>query len=297
MDLNHLDVFVAVAEHKSFTAAAKALDLQRSAVSRRISALEVALGVELFLRSTRRVELSPDGRRLLRDVAPLLGQLHQAVHALPEQRAEPAGELRITAPADVGQWLLPPVLGALTTEFPAVRPIVHLSNRIVDLEREGFDVALRISMGSLPDSGLRVRRLGRIVTQLYGAPAYLEKRGCPTTRDEVDDHALVGLSGTSAGRFRRSSVVAADDMVLAAELVKHGVGLALLPSFLVQDAVDEGKLVVLMPGTCFGVGTLHAVFPGVRELSSRSLAFRDHVVRFLEAHPLPEPPEPAPPVE
>ena len=142
MDLNHLAVYVAVAEHNSFTRAADILGLPRSAVSRRVAALEEALGVELLIRTTRHVETTSAGRRLLRDVAPLLGQLEAAVHDLPERSAEPAGELRITAPPDLGLWLLPPVLGALTVMHPAVHPVVALSNRVVDLEREGFDVAV-----------------------------------------------------------------------------------------------------------------------------------------------------------
>lgn len=290
MDLNHLAVFVAVAEHNSFTRAAEALELQRSAVSRRVAALEEELGVELLIRTTRHVEPTSAGRRLLREAGPLLAQLEAVVHQLPERSAEPAGELRITAPPDLGLWLLPPVLGALTAMYPAVHPVVHLSNRVVDLEREGFDVGLRVSMSRLPDSGLKARRLGSMLTGLYGAPSYLALRGTPDSLDALHDHRVVGISGAVPDRLRTASVVSADDMLLASELVKHGVGLGLLPTFLVQEAVEEGTLVPLLPGTCVGVGTLYAVFPGARELPPKSEAFRDAVIAFLEANPLPEPP-------
>lgn len=294
MDLNHLAVFVAVAEHNSFTQAAEQLGLQRSAVSRRVAALEEELGVELLIRTTRHVEPTSAGRRLLRDVAPLLGQLEAAVHDLPERSEAPAGELRITAPPDLGLWLLPPVLGALTAMYPAVHPIVALSNRVVDLEREGFDVALRIAMNGLPDSGLKARKLGQIGTRLYAAPAYLAQHGAPADLEAVAGHRVVGLSGSDIPEpFRRASVVGADDMLLGSELVKHGVGIGLLPMFLVQDAVDAGELEVLLPDRCFGVGALYAVFPGARELPPKSAAFRDAVVAFLEANPLP--PVPGPP--
>ena len=294
MDLNHLAVYVAVAEHNSFTRAADILGLPRSAVSRRVAALEEALGVELLIRTTRHVETTSAGRRLLRDVAPLLGQLEAAVHDLPERSAEPAGELRITAPPDLGLWLLPPVLGALTVMHPAVHPVVALSNRVVDLEREGFDVALRIAMAGLPDSGLKARKLGQIGTRLYASPSYIAQHGAPANLEDVAGHRVVSRSGADIPEpFRRASVVSADDMLLGLGLVKHGVGIGLLPMFLAQEGVDAGELEVLLPDRCFGVGVLHAVFPGARELPPKSAAFRDAVVAFLDANPLPPVPGPA----
>lgn len=287
MDLNLLEVFVAVAEHHSFTRAADELGIQRSAASRRVAALEQELGVQLLIRSTRHVEVTTAGRRLLRDVSPLLTRLEAAIHELPEASLEPAGELKITAPADLGHWLLPPVLGALTARYPDLLPVVHLSNRVVDLEREGYDVALRITMKGLPDSSLRARKLGDVVTRLYAAPAYLDARGTPETAEDLDRHALVGLSALSGLARRDGPTVVADDMVFASELAKHGVGVAWLPDFLAVPAVERGELVPILPEVTVATGQLYAMFPSARELPPKITAFRDALVARLETHPLP----------
>lgn len=287
MDLNLLTVFVAVAEHHSFTQAAEALGMQRSAVSRRVAKLEEELGVQLLIRSTRHVAVSTAGQRLLADVAPLLGRLEAAVHELPEASSEPAGELRITAPADLGLWLLPPVLGALTRRHPALHPIVHLGNRVVDLEREGFDVALRVAMSGLPDSNLKARRLGLIHVGLYASPDWVDLHGPIHSLDDLEGHGLVGVSLAVPGPFRNQRTVAANDMLFAAALARHGVGPALLPTFLAADSVSDGSLVPLLEQIDFGAGELYALFPGARELPPKSTAFRDAVLDWLDEHPLP----------
>lgn len=289
MDLNHLAVFVRVAEHGSFTQAARELGVHRSAVSRQVAALEEDLGVRLLLRSTRRVQVTTAGRRLLRDVAPLLHDLDAAVHGLPERSEVPAGELRITAPADVGVWLLAPVLGELAARYPALHPVVHHSNRVVDLEREGYDVALRVSFGPLQDSALRVRRLGPIALRLYASPPYLEAHGTPATREDLADHVLVGFGSASTLGLPGSRRIVVDDMVLAVALVKQGAALALLPSFFVAEEVAAGALVPVLPAVSEQGGVLHAVFPSARELPPKVTAFRDAVLAFLQAHPLTAP--------
>lgn len=287
MDLDALRLFAAVAERRSFSRAASELGLHRSAVSRRVAALEQSLGVELLIRTTRRVEPTTAGRRLLADVAPLLEQLEAAVLALPESGGAPAGPLRISAPPDVGMWLLPAALGELAEAHPAVRPSVHLSNRVVDLEREGFDVALRIVLGRRSDSRLRARRIGTIRSGLYAAPTYLARRGAPETLDQVAEHTLVGLSGMVPDGLDAETVVSAGDMLLAAELAKRGVGVAFLPTFLADEAVAAGALVRLLGGDePRAEAGLYLVFPGGDRLPAKSEAFRDAVLRFTAAHPL-----------
>ncbi len=293
MNLNLLEVFVAVATHRSFTKAARQLGIQRSAASRRVAALEDELGVQLLIRSTRQVEVTTAGRRLLDDVEPLLSRLHAAVHQLPETSPEPAGELTITSPPDLGYWLLPPVLGALTRQYPALRPVVHLSNRVVDLEREGFDVAIRVSLHGLPDSGLRARKLGVIVANLYAAPCYLQARGHPASLDDLDQHTVVGAPTSSVlGHDPRRVLV--DDMVFACELARHGAGIAWLPQFLAAPAVADGSLVRVLPDRSFTPAGVYAVFPSSRELPPKITAFRDALVQRLAEHPLPRPDPPAP---
>lgn len=276
-DLNQLAVFVRVAQRNSFSQAARDLGMQRSAVSRKVAALEEALGVPLLLRSTRRVEVTTAGRRLLAQVAPLLDALDGALRGLPERSDEPAGRLRLTAPTDVGLWLLPRVLTELVRRHPRLEPDVHLTNRFVDLEGEGFDVALRVTMRGLEDSALRARRLGTLTTALFAAPSYLDERGVPADTDALAEHTVVQLGGDDTGR-----AVRVDDMALATALVREGAGLGRLPTFYAAPAVRAGALVQVLPDQATEAGALYAVFPSAPILPAKTRAFRDAVMAFLE---------------
>lgn len=288
ISLDLLPVFVSVARHRSFTRAARELGLRRSAVSRRVAALEEELGVELLVRSTRRVDLTTAGRGLLDRIEAPLAELRDALVELPDRSGAPAGPLRLTAPADLGLRILPPVLGALTRAHPEVIPDVELTNRVVDLEAEGFDAALRVSMSTLPDSALRARMLGPIHTRLYGAADYLARRGAPVSREDLADHELVRIAGPLPVGTTRATTVSATDMLMALRLVEEGMGLALLPTFLAADSVAHGALVPVLPDVGFGTGTLYVVFPSTRRLPARSIAFRDALLAWLQEHPLPD---------
>ncbi|MEM1418225.1 MAG: LysR substrate-binding domain-containing protein [Myxococcota bacterium] len=287
IDLDALRLFVTVATRRSFSGAASEHGLHRSAVSRRIAALEQALGAELLIRTTRRVEPTTAGRRLLEEVAPLLTAVERAVGRLPEAADAPAGTLRLSAPRDVGSWLLPPVLGALAAAHPAIRPAVELSNRQVDIEGEGFDAALRITRDRLAGSGLRARRIGTIRVRVYASPGYVARRGAPSRCEELEGHTVVGLRGVVPKALgEAAALVSAGDMLLAAELAKEGVGVAFLPRFVAADAVRAGQLVRLMGDDELVAAGLHLVFPNLSRLPAKSVAFREAVLRFMAEHPL-----------
>lgn len=285
MDLNLLKVFVKVAELGGFSAAARELGMQRSAVSRRVAALEDALGVRLLLRSTRRVSTTTAGMRLLREVKPLLQSLEDVVCGLPERAQVPAGELRLTAPTDIGTRLLPPVLGELIRRFPALHPRVHLTNRVVDLEGEGFDVALRVRMGPLEDSNLRIRRLGDVTMALYASTDYIEAYGRPESLDDLARHVLIGFPNNPL-RLPAAQRILVDDMAMASAFVIQGSAIALLPHFYVAQEIAAGLLHKILPTQGFGAGTLYAVFPSTRALPPKVTAFRDALLAYLDAHPL-----------
>lgn len=286
MNLDSLQLFVAVATHRSFSRAAQDFGMHRSAVSRRVAALERELGVDLLLRTTRSVEPTTAGQALLAEVGPLLGRVQRALVQLPEAADEPAGTLRIAAPRDIGMCLLPEVLGELARTHPRITPAVELSNRLVDLRGERFDVALRISQTQLEREDVRARRLGPIRVSLLAAPEYVERRGAPKTREEVATHTMVGL-GEVLPDLEPQAFVSAGDMLLAAELAIRGVGLALLPDFVVRDEVSQGRLVRLLPDQVWvPKAELYLTFPNTSRLPAKSAAFRDEVLRFFERHPL-----------
>jgi DNA-binding transcriptional LysR family regulator len=160
MKLDLLSVFEAVARTSSFSLAARELRLPKSTVSRAVARLEADLGVQLLFRTTRKVSPSAAGSALHERIAPLLRQLASAVGSLPEREEEPSGELRVTAPVDLGVFFLADVVSRYTARFPRVSVHLHLTGRVVDLVGEGFDVALRVA-ASLRDSTLVARGVPR----------------------------------------------------------------------------------------------------------------------------------------
>lgn len=213
MDLNPLSLFVTVAEASSFSTAAAKLGVRRSSVSRGVAALERALDVQLFSRTTRQVALTTAGAALYAKVAPSLASLKESIGTLPEREKLPSGELRITAPVDIGVIVLPGIIAGFSTRYPAVTVDAWVTNRRVDLVAEGFDAALRVSMGRLSDSTLAredvaAGRLVRVLPRnsigsgalyLVHPPAQRVPRKVTVFRDYLVEHfaahPLVGRQG------------------------------------------------------------------------------------------------------
>jgi DNA-binding transcriptional LysR family regulator len=169
IDLGLVEAFTAVARSASYSAAARTLGVPKSSVSRAIARLEEQLGVVLLHRTTRRVALSTAGAALFERVVPNLTALREALGDLPEQEQEPSGELRITASVDFGVAALADLAAAFTLRYPAIKLDVRLTNRMVDVVAEGFDVALRIAE-RMADSSLSARKAMPLAGHLFAAP-------------------------------------------------------------------------------------------------------------------------------
>src|SRR5438552_17525925 len=221
IDLNRVRLFVRVAEAGSFTGAARLSGLPTSSVSRAVAALERELAVRLIQRTTRRLQLTEAGRVYYESVSRALSGMDEAAAAVSELQDAPRGRVRITAPADLGHWLLAPSLVRFATRYPEVQIEVSLTQRIVDLVHEGFDLALRV--GKLADNRLVARALGPVRAGIFAAPRYLKRRGRPRSVADVADHDCVlfrRVSGRAVwelvGPARRQTVeargaAAADD--------------------------------------------------------------------------------------
>lgn len=291
MDLNLLSLFSAVAECESFSTAAERLGVRRSSVSRGVAALERSLGVQLFSRTTRHVALTTAGKALYGKVAPQLAALTEAVGSLPEREEQPSGELRVTAPTDLGTWLLPSLLSGFTLRYPAVQFDIRLTNRLVDLVAEGFDIALRASGPKLADSSLVAKKLSDIEMQVYGAPDYLSRAGTPRTPEDLDEHQWVlmrmhRLPPTLPAVSKNHQHILGDDILFILEAVRAGLGLGLLPSYLAREHVAAGSLIRVLPRVCVGSGTLYLVHPPAQHVPRKISAFRDYVAAHFAAHPL-----------
>lgn len=296
MDLNLLTVFEAVARTSSFSAAAAELRVPKSSVSRGIARLEAELRSQLLYRTTRKVALSADGTALYDRLAPLLESVKTVLGDLPEREELPSGELRVTAPVDLGALLLAEVVTRYAARYPAVTVHLNLTNRVVDLVAEGFDMGLRVA-ARLRDSTLLARKVAPIVTQLFASPVYLARRGTPRTPADLATHEWVsfGPAGTwfrlegprgSGVTIAPRGRVSCDDLVFLRETLRAGAGIGMLPAFVAEADVAAGALVRILPRHERRVGHLYAVSPASRHLPRKVTAFRDVLLEVLKAHPL-----------
>lgn len=289
MDLNLLRPFVLVAETSSFTLAAARLGVKRSSVSRAVAALERSLGVQLFSRTTRNVALTTAGADLFAKLGPRLASLEEALGSVPEREELPSGELRLTAPNDLGETFLPGILAGFCERYPGVRLDVRVTNRRVDLVGEGFDVGLRAAM-KLSDSSLVAKRLAKLELMAYASPTYLARAGAPKTAAEAASHAWVWFLGMkpppSLPALADRPRIVADDFLFLANALRAGMGIGFLPPFHAQAGVAAGRLVRVLPRLTLPASSLYFVYPQAQHVPRKVTALRDYIVQYLAAHPL-----------
>lgn len=292
MDLNHVSAFVRVVQDGSFTAAARALGLPKSSVSRSIAQLEQDLGVRLLHRTTRKLHLTDAGTAFHNRVSRALADIDEATAAASDLQRELRGSIRVTAPVDLGVWAVAPIVARFVRRHPTVNIEVRLSSRIVDLVSENFDLAVRA--GPVRDESLIARRAGSLDLGLYASSRYVARRGAPKTIAELEEHDLVILrtdAGTMSWKLTSASgeeqaieprgAIAADDISFLKKAVLAGGGIALLPLFLVPREEQSGKLVRVLPEWRFSGSMLHVVYPSARYVPQRVVAFRDYLVAEL----------------
>jgi DNA-binding transcriptional LysR family regulator len=262
-------------------------------VSRAVSRLEGELGVQLLFRTTRHVSPSAAGTALYDRLAPLLRSVKSALGELPEREEQPSGELRVTAPVDLGVLFLAQVVARYAARYPSVTVDLHLTGRVVDLVAEGFDVALRVA-AKLEDSTLVVRRAAPIVVQLFASPLYLARRGTPRSEADLAGHDWIRFhSGPQRLRLAapRDPVLAAaprarsacDDLLFVRDAARAGAGLALLPTFVAEPDLASGALVRVLPRYERQSGFLHIVTPAAKHVPRKVTAFRELVLELLKA--------------
>lgn len=293
MDLNLLKVFEAVARTRSFSAGARELGIPKSSASRGVARLEAALDLQLLLRTTRQVSLTASGTALYDRIAPILGSVKAALGELPEREEEPAGELRVTAPVDLGVLFLAEVVTRYTARYPAASVDLHLTGRVVDLVAERFDVALRVAP-RLRDSTLVVRRAAAVQFRLFASPLYLARRGTPRSEADLAGHEWVefrsgperlrSLGPREMGVAPRARIVC-DDLLFVRDAARAGAGLALLPTFVAEPEVVAGRLVRVLPRFERVTGWLHVVTPAAKHVPRKVTAFRDVVLELLKSRP------------
>lgn len=296
-ELEELRVFVAVAQEESFVGAARLLGLPAPSVTRSIAALEDRLGVQLFIRTTRRVSLTPAGSDYAAEVDPLLRTLGQATEALRERHGDTAGLIRLNAPIAFGAEVLPQIIAQFRILHPQVDFSVMLSDSFVESVDDSFDVAIRISRA--PREVLSIwRKICPIERILTASPAYLAQRGQPEhPRDLLNGHLCIahdaGARGEiwelSAGqehqRIHAGSEISVNNAALMAGLARAGQGIMLLPRFMIEADLRSGALQQILPGWQAPELWLTLYYPPLDRLPARLNLFSEHVVGCVTAAP------------
>lgn len=293
--LDDLRLFSAVAEARSFSAAARTLGMPLATLSRRISALERRLGATLLSRSTRRVEPTDAGLLLAARADPALRELEGAIDCFGEQAARPSGRLRITMPADLARQCFAVPLAEFAARYPDIRIDLDLSARIVDLIADRVDLAIRA--GTPADSGLIARPLAQLANALYTSPAYLASLpALSRPADLADVNALV-LTGRSVDRewpltrgrrrvsLRPAGNLQVNDLGALIELVAAGAGVALLPGAFVRTQVEAGRLTRVLPEWSGPSVAIHAIYTD-RRMPARLRLLLDHLRQWVGRNPL-----------
>jgi len=277
-----VEVFVAVVEQGSFSAAAQHLGMSKSHASRQLSRLENHLGVQLLTRSTRRLVLSEIGEAYFQRCKSILGQMQETEQAVMQQQASPQGNLRVTVAGAFGERYVAPAAAEFLKRYPAVNLQLDFNNRNIDLLEEGYDLAIRA--GVLKDSSLIARRIAERRLLICGSRDYFDLYGVPSSVEDLREHScLVGSLPTwrfrdsrgqhvelkVEGRWRSNNGHA----LLAA--ARRGLGLVQLPEFYVYEDLQAGRLQAVMQNYQPADTAVWAVYPHNRHLSAKVSAFVD----------------------
>ncbi len=287
-----MQAFVAVAESGSFVNAADHLENSKAAVSRYVAQLETRLGVRLMNRTTRRLSLTDEGHAFLAHCKETLALIHDAEEQLQSKRNTPNGLIRISAPLTFGVLHLAPLWGKFTALYPQVQLEITLSDRVVDLVDEGYDVAVRVAR--LPSSTLICRKLASTSLVLCASPKYLKKYGIPKRLEALKQHSVINYLYLATGdewvfqgpegetRIKISPKIRTNngDTCRSAALAHQGI--VLQPTFLVGSDLQKGDLVQLLPEYKSTELGIYAIYPSRKLVSPRIRAMVDFLVAEFE---------------
>ncbi|MEE2690903.1 MAG: LysR family transcriptional regulator [Pseudomonadota bacterium] len=294
--LEEIDTFVRIAEAGSISRAAEQLHVAKSAVSRRLSDLEARLGVQLFLRTTRRMSLTDAGAAFLRRARRILDDLEEAEAEAGESLAALSGNLKIAAPLSFGMTHLRPVLVEFIRTHPKVNAEVDFSDRKVDLVGEGFDIAVRI--GALADSSLIARKLCPIRAVVAAAPAFWKHHGKPKHPRDLSRLPYLAYSNMArpgaiqywgprgeTGAVEPPLRMLANNGEFLTDIAIGVCGFVVDPTFLLHDHLRSGALEAALTDYEWSVSSLHVVYPPTRQPSARVRAFADAVIARFNNNP------------
>lgn len=287
--------FVTTVDKGSFSEAARTLGTSKATLSKQVAALEDHLNVRLLHRTTRKLNLTDEGRIYVEHARQILDHVEDAEDAVSPSTAEPRGKLRISAPHTFGAMHLSTALACFVERFPQVQLDIEFSDRLVNLVDEGFDLAIRIS--KLKDSTLIARHLAPVNITMCAAPSYWEKHGKPKHPADLKDHKGIiysFLSTPGEWHFQdqgkplsvkmNGNLITNNDVVIRSAAMQ-GVGIFYGPAFIVSQALRKGELETALEAYSSEPLGVYAVYPSSRNLSPKVRAFIDFLVNWMRHTP------------
>lgn len=293
---DNMNTFIRVVELGSISGAANKMGVAKSAVSRRLKELEEHLGVELFHRTTRRMNLTDSGRAYYDRCVRILEDVTEAELAISQQHGELQGRLKVAMPLSFGLMHLSPAINDFLTAHPHIEFDLDFNDRNVDIMQEGFDLAIRI--GKLQDSSLIARRLAPIEILLCASPVYLERKGIPQFPEDLTQHHCLAYSllpdydswqfldaNNEYQKVKIRPTLKSNNGEQLRDAALAGLGIVLQPSFILYKEIERGDLVPLLSNYQIPALDAFAIYPQTRHLSQRVRAFVDFLANRFEGTP------------
>ncbi|MGC3820950.1 LysR substrate-binding domain-containing protein [Acinetobacter sp. G11] len=296
-DLDDFYCFALVVEHGGFSAAERATDIPKSKLSRRVYNLEEHLGVRLIQRSSRHFAVTDIGMNIYRH-AQVMMNAAQAAHDLVDHLSiQPRGVIKVSLPVSIAQNEIAKILPKFLKTYPEIKVQLIVSNHRVDIINEGIDVALRVRSNLDDDPNLVLRKFENIEQHLFASQAYLNEFGDLKQPEDLSDHQILSMSDEHLDQYivvhdhkkqqkkiKVNPVVMGSDLMMLAQLARQNCGIVLLPDSIVQDYVQSGELVRVLPDWKAPHGIFHAVYPSRRGLLPAVRVFIDYLVQQLSKY-------------
>jgi DNA-binding transcriptional LysR family regulator len=285
MDIEAIEIFVKVVQVGSFAEAARQLKVPTTTVSAKMARLEKSLDTTLIQRTTRRLNITPAGQSYYQRCLKALAELKAGEEELQISSKVPTGTLRITAAYDVAHSLLPPIIKKYVELYPKVKVDVVVTNRVVDLVAEGIDVAIRA--GELKNSELIAKKFIAMSGGMFASEAYLKKNGKLKILRDLENHQYILFrpfigkkveltDGKKKHSFEPTGRISTDELQTIMSFADLDLGIALLPLFLAENHVKDGRLLRVLPNWSWSAGgKLSLVYPSQAYVTPRLRAFLD----------------------
>ena len=292
---SQLPLFICAAQEGSFSAAGRKLGISAAAVSKGVAALEKQTSVRLFHRNTRQFSLTEDGANLYQKVAPLLSELEESIDGLTEQNRNPSGKLKVNLPDSFGRKFIMPYVSEFLALYPEIELDIVLSDRVLDIIDEGFDVSIGNQINE--DSRLVARTIYQMQSGLFASKGYVDTFGMPTTLDELKEHNAIIYRPLSSGRvftwpLRDTSTQGNDEHIqfipkgkitlsnisCAKELMMQNVGIAYMGRWHVEEELASGEIVSILESSWTSAKPVWIYYSSRENLPKRTRLFIDFIV-------------------